>query len=163
MKKILLIVAVVLCVAVAGAAIAVTYNDATTINGTLTADSYLELSLDNCSTTAINLVEGEPTKYTIQCDLTKSENGLGDGTCTLTITLANGVSTDLDDVTIAIYTDPNCTIAVEGATRKGEGAVTVTGITTSKTYYAKLTLDNGLDESETANVGGTMTLSFAKA
>lgn len=163
MKKTLLIIAIVLCIAVAGAAIAVTWNDASNVTGTLTADSYLELSLDNCSTTAISLTEGSYSYYTIQCDVSKSANA-GDNDCTLTVTLADtSESVTLDAVTISVYSDSNYQTLVSNGTRKGAGAITVTGIQATSTYYVKLSLDTGLNEAQTAAVGGTMTLSFAKA
>ena len=163
MKKTLLIIAVVLCIAVAGAAIAVTWNDPDPVTGTLTADSYLELSLDQCSTTAISLTEGSYSYYTIQCDVTKSISA-GTNNCTLTVTLEDtSESVTLDSVTVSVYSDSNYQTLVANGTTTGEGSITVTGITETSTYYVKLSLADGLTEAQTEAVGGTMTLSFVKA
>ena len=161
MKKILLIVAVVLCVAVAGTAFAITRNQADPVNGTLAADTMFVLSLDSCSTANIALTAGTPTEYTIQCDITKSNSANYNGT--LTVTLADSAPKDLDDVTITLYSDAQHEHEVANATCTGAGSFTVTGISASTPYYALITLANNLSESDTQNVGGTMTLAFAKA
>lgn len=161
MKKILLIVAVVLCVAIAGTALAVSYNSATPITGSLAADQYLKLGLDSCSETAITVNPGTPVVYTIQCDVTKSTSVTDTGT--LTITLANVGEQDLDDVTVALFTDAACTSAVAGKTQTGAGSISVTGIDTTTTYYAKISVPSALTEADCTACGGTMTLSFVKA
>lgn len=162
MKKILLIVAVVLCVAIAGTALAVSYNSADPITGSLAADQYLKLGLDSCSTTDITVNPGTPQVYTIQCDVTKSATVSDTGT--LTITLADaGAGQDLDDVTIALFTDSACTSAVAGKVQTGAGSISVTGIDTTTTYYAKISVPSTLSEDDCEDCGGTMTLSFVKA
>ena len=153
MKKILLIVAVVLCVAVAGTALAVTYNSATNATGTLTADTYLALSLDSCSTTALHLTAGEATVYNIVCGVSKSTNA---PTADLRITLADAsVSNTLEAVTFNLYTDSGCTAPATYTVNNG--VYTITGITTDTTYYARFYVANNAD---TATIGGTMTLSL---
>lgn len=162
MKKMLLIVAVVLCVAIAGTALAVSYNSASNVTGTLTADTYLLLGLESCSEAAITVNPGTPQVYTIQCDVTKV--GTFADTATLTITLTDaGSGQDLDDVTVALFTDAECTSAVAGKTSTGAGTISVTGITATTTYYAKISVPSSLGEDECDAVGGTMTLAFAKA
>jgi len=165
MKKILLIIAVVLCLAVAGTALAVTYNSSDPVTGDLKANSYLKLSLDSCSTADITINPGTPVVYTIQCDVTSiQENEVSPKTGTLTITLADaGAGQDLDDVTVALFTDAACTAAVAGKTQTGAGAITVTDISATTTYYAKISVPSALDEAGCEACGGTMTLSFAKA
>ena len=161
MKKILLIIAVVLCVAVAGTALAVSYNSSDPVTGSLAADSYLKLSLDSCSTEAVVINPGTPQKYTIQCDVTKSTSVTD--TCTLTITLADVGEQDLDDVTVTVYSDSACTIPVAGASRTGAGSISVTGITATATYYALISVPSSLGADDCEDCGGTMTLAFAKA
>ena len=165
MKKILLIVAVVLCLAVAGTALAVSYNSADPITGTMSADSFLKLSLDSCSTEAITINPGTPVVYTVQCDVVNvQDNEATPKTGTLTITLVDaGSGQDLDDVTVALYTDASCKEAVEGKTQTGAGTITVTDISTTTTYYAKISVPSTLNEDDCEDCGGTMTLAFAKA
>ena len=162
MKKTLLIIAIVLCVAVAGTALALTVNNASNVTGTLTADSYLALSLDGSSSAAsISVADGDPGYYTIVCNVTKSASVTDNGT--LTITLANtSESVTLGAVTVTLYEDELHNTPVTSGSRKGAGTITVSNISTTTTYYAVVTLDSGLNENQTNAVGGTMTLSFAK-
>ena len=157
MKKILLIIAAVVCVVIAGTALAVNYNSASPVTGTLTADTYFALSLDNCSTSSVTLSEGVPTVYTIQCDVTNVGTS---ETADLIITLTDGAEQDLDDVTVALFTDANCTQAVAGKTQTGAGTITVSGISATTTYYARITIANGLDSADFAACGGTMALNL---
>lgn len=163
MKKILLIVAVVLCVAIAGTAFAITRNNATPATGTLEADSYLALTLGRCSTTALEIADGAPAYYTIYCDKTASASEASTA-CTLTITLANtSESVTLAPVTVTLYSDSSRQTPVASGSRKGAGSITITGITASTTYYATVSLDAGLTSEQTAAVGGSMSMTFAKA
>ncbi len=177
MKKILLIVAIVVCVAVAGTALALTtYNDATPLGGTLTADTYLSLSLDDCSTTALALEVGEYSDaYTIDYDIAKSASVTP--SATLTIALADaGAGHDLDDVTIALFTNSNFSTPLKlgtnattgaidqengtAATLTGAGTITITGLNASGVIYARFYVDGNADADD---VGGTMTLNLVSA
>lgn len=161
MKKILLIVAVALCVAVASTALALTVNNATQVTGTLEADKYLALSIGGTADLAVTVKDGDPAYYTINCVVAKSAS-VSDS-CTLTITLANtSEEVTLGAVTVTLYSDETHENPVASGSRKGAGTITVSGITATTPYYAVITLDSGLNSTQTANVGGTMTLSFAK-
>ena len=165
MKKLLIITAIVLLVSVAvsGSVLAITRNNADPVNGTLTADSYLALTLGRCSTTAIEIADGAPGYYTIYCDKTASDSE-ANTECKLTITLVNtSESVTLSAVTITLYEDAARQTAVASGTRKGAGDLVISGITESKVYYATITLDSGLSSEQTAAVGGSMSLEFAKA
>ena len=165
MKKILLILAIVVCVGVTGTALALTnYHSADSITGTVAADSALILSLGQCVDTDIELEPGVPEKYTIVCDVTRSAHA-GNQTGTLTITLANaGGGQDLDDVTVTLYNNIACSeeYAIEGKVQHGAGTITITGISVSTTYYALITTPN-LSDDDAEDVGGTMTLHFVLA
>lgn len=170
MKKILLIIAVVVCVAVAGTALALTtFNSASNVTGTLTADSYLGLSLESCSTTGLELVAGEYTTYTIDYDVTKSTSA---PTAKLTITLAATDAHNLTGVTLALFSDSNCTtplkinttthaIDAEGTqvSITGAGSAYIQGLATDGLIYARFYLS---EESEADSIGGTMTLSLVE-
>ena len=171
MKKIILIIALVLCVAVAGTALALTtFNNASDVTGTLTADTYLSLSLDSCSTTALQLEVGTySTPYTIDYDVTKSTNA---PTATLTLTLAAANEKTLNGVTVTLWTDSNCTVPLKlnttthvidaegtAASLTGAGSISVAGLTTDGLIYAKFYLDSNATASA---IGGTMTLNLVE-
>ena len=170
MKKILLIVAVVVCVAVAGTALALTqFNSATPVSGTLTADTYLALNWGECTTGDLVLEEGVYTTYTIAYTVTKSTNAPAG---TLTLTLADAANKDLDDVTVALFSDSTCqtplklnasthVIDAEGtaATLTGAGSIVINGLTADGTIYARFGLAN---DTTASDVGGSMTLSLAE-
>ena len=173
MKKTLMIIAIVLCVAVAGAALAVTKNNATTVTGTLQADSYFGLDFGNNTVSAdISLAYGAPQNFVIECDVTKSRSV--DSTATLTITLADGVNTNLDEVNVKVYSDSARQNLVANGSLTGAGTITITGITipnenndriVSDTviYYATASLVTDVDADDIDEVGGTMTLHLVKA
>lgn len=167
MKKILLILAIVVCVAVAGSALAVAYNSASPITGTVAADSAFILSLDQCVQTPVTLEPGTPEVYTIQCDVSKSASVLATQTATLTITLSDAggddPAQDLDDVTVALFSDINCTQAIAGKTQTGAGTISVTGINATTTIYARISCPNNLSEADINAVGGNMTITFTVA
>lgn len=172
MKKVLLIVAIVVCVAVAGTALAVTsFQSATPKTGTLTADSYLKLSLDDCSTTGLQLEPGVPTVYTIDYDITKSASVTPNAT--LTIALAADQEKNLTGLSVALFTDENCTVALKlnsstnvidaegtAATLSGAGTLTVAGLSADGVIYARFLL---AEDVTVANIGGTMTLNLVSA
>ena len=171
MKKILLILAVVVCVAVAGTALAVTtYNSAQQKTGTLTADTYLKLSLEDCSETGLTLVKGEYVTYTIDYDVTKSTNAPN---ARLNITLAATTGLNLTGMTVDLFTDSQCTtplkidatshaIDAEGTavTQSGAGTIYISGLSTSGLIYARFHLS---EEANVSSIGGTMTLNLVEA
>lgn len=162
MKKILIVVAIVLCLAVAGAALAVSYNSATPVTGSLVADQYIKLSLDECSEDDITINPGTPVIYTIQCDMIRSATVTNTGT--LTITLTDGDTQDLDDVTVALFEDFACTRPIEGKSITGANTLTITGIDAEETIiYARISVPSTLGQGDCEDCGGTMTLSFVKA
>lgn len=163
MKKILLILAVVVCVAVAGSALAVAYNNATSKVGHISADTYIALDwgANNSSTTSLELEEGVPSYYTIDCTVVKSTNAAATGTLTIALQDSNEANKSLDNVTVTLYSDSNYQNAVAGKTQKGEGSITITGLTANATYYAKVSVDDGLTNEQLQAVAGTMTLSLA--
>lgn len=170
MKKILLIVAVVVCVAVAGTALALTqFNSATPVSGTLTADTYLALDWGECTTGDLVLEEGVYTTYTIAYTVTKSTNAPAG---TLTLSISNSAPKSVEYVNVALFTDSNCTtplklnattraIDAEGTavTQNGQGTITINGLTADGIIYARFGLSSGATVSE---VGGSMTLVLAE-
>lgn len=166
MKKILLIIAVVLCVAVAGTALATTvYYNAQNVSGSVTADTYVELSLDGSSDLdEIALVPGQPVIYKISCGVTTSATNEANGTLTVTTTAATG-DYNLTGVTVALYTDSACTTAAlndssEPISIIGAGSFAVEDIDESTNYWAKVTFAGAANEAALAQVNGTMRIEF---
>ena len=159
MKKILLIIAVVLCVAVAGTALAVTFNSASNVTGTLTADSYVNLSLEGSTTADVTIDPGTASSFTIVCTIDRSTSAASEkGNLVITLTDSEDVGISLDAVTVALYNDAAFTDPVDGASRTGAGTITVSNIdSASKTFYARIIAPAGTD---VATVGGTMSLAF---
>ena len=165
MKKILLIIAAIVCISIAGTALAVSYYDAEDIQGTVTADKYVVLSLDNSTAPAsISLVGGQATTFKIQCDVDTSATATADGT--LSIVLAAASEKTLTGVTLALYNDMACTDPVlddEDApiTQTGAGTIEIEGIDDDAVYFAKVTFAGAADAAALAAIGGTITIDFA--
>ena len=171
MKKILLIVAVVLCVAVAGTALAATYRSAENVSGTLTADKYIALSLDECSTANLTLLAGDQVTYELEYSVDKSATA---PTATLTIAFADtSESVNLDEVEISLFKNEACSIPVKlngtaldddagtAVTQTGAGTITITDLEAGDTYYVLFYIADAAATLE--NIGGTMTLNLVKA
>ena len=169
MRKILLILAVVVCVGVAGTALAVGTHNANDVTGTITTDKCFILSFDGSSTDlALTLDETKPEYYTIVCNIDKSATATGTGTLTIALNPSSGKS--LANVTVELFTDSNCTTHLQqnaanvsvsgGATSQ---SVSVTGISAAQTtYYAKITL-SPLGETDPATIEGELQLDFVGA
>ena len=169
MKKILLILAIVVCVAVAGSALAVAYNSASNLEGTLTADSYLALSLDSCSTAALHLKAGDYVTYDLNYAITKSEHAPA---AELSIALAADTANEknLTGVQVALFKDSACTTPLKlnatskviddegtAATLNGAGTIEIKGLEEGDHIYARFFLP---EDATVASIGGTMTLNL---
>ena len=170
MKHILLILAVVVCVAVAGTALAVAYYNASNVSGTITTDSYMVLSFDGSSTAnALTLDAATPNYYTIVCKIDKSASATGTGTLTLALNPDTTNSKTLANVSVALFTDSACTtplqVNAENVVLSGAAAsasVSVANIPSTTTYYAKITLASGLSQEQLAAIGGELQLDFVR-
>lgn len=175
MKKILLIVAVVLCIAVAGTALAVTYRSANNETGALTADKYIYLDMGGTAGASLTLLAGDQVTYHVACDIDRSATA---PTATLTVTFTDtSESVNLDDVQISFFKDEGCTtplkltgtaiddadgtaVSFTGLT-EGSKIVTISGLEDDADFYIRFYIDNPsvtLDE-----IGGNMALALAKA
>lgn len=171
MKKILLIVAVVLCLAIAGTALAATYRSAENVSGTLTADKYIALSLEECSTANLTLLAGDQVTYELEYAVERSATA---PTATLTIELEDtSESVTLDEVQVALFKNAECSVPVKlngtaldddagtAVVQDGEGTITITGLQAGDTYYVRFYIADA--EATLENIGGTMTLNLVKA
>lgn len=153
-KLILLVVGMVLCLALVGGALAVNYYSAPDKTGTLTADSCIKLSLDkSTSTTALVLDTNDPKYYEVVAEVSKSASVPADQSGTLTITLADLDSTKLaTKVKVDVYSDMARTALIK--TQTGAGAITIDGVTETKSYYLTISL-LGPEEDGTGSYGAT--------
>lgn len=167
MKKILLIVAVVLCLAVAGTALAVKYNDAQSKSGTVVADTCLELSLgDTADNVNFALEKGIPQIYTIICNVARSSAAAGDGE--LVITVTESAANSLGDVDITLCSDANgqnaltgANVSTTGTKDDAERTFTVTGLAPGTyTYYLSIGVPLNISDDNLAAVSGTIDVSL---
>ncbi len=171
MKKILLILAIVVCVAVAGSALAVAYYDAQSVSGTITTDSYMVLSFDGSSTaTALSLDAATPSYYTIVCKMDKSAGATGTGTLTIALKPDTENNKTLANVSVALFTDSAYTTPLQvnsaDAVLNGAAAnasISVANIPATTTYYAKITLASGLTQEQLGAIAGELQLDFVRA
>lgn len=159
MKKIMLIVGMILCVAVIGSVFAVAVMNAQSA-ATFSADGYIYLGFDGTSSNGIVLSSGVVTPFTVV--LTVDSNVANTGT--LTITFADGADKNLDDVSFGVYSDSNCMTALTTNVTTEDKVITITGISgESTTIYVGVMLKANADADEINDCGGTMTLHFAPA
>lgn len=161
MKRILLIIAVVLCVGIAVSALALEYNSATPKTGTLTADSMFELTLNSTASSSVRLTPGVPTVYPLVCGFDGSPSAPQSGVGTLTITLADTIVNSMDLITVTVYSDAGCASPLAGKTQTGAGTITISGITAQTTYYLAISVESGYTDS--TGIGGTIQFAFVDA
>lgn len=162
MKKIMLIVGMILCVAVIGSVFAVAVYDAQQATATVTADTYIELGWDGTADTNLVLEPGITQIYTVNLTVDKSASVTD--TSTFRVVCANTSETvTLGQVSVVVCEDNLGVDAVDGdsdnVTVSGNNT-TITGITQNTTYYIAVTLAANATEEQVTNCGGTMTLSF---
>ena len=160
MKKILLIVGMILCVAVIGSVFAVAVFSANDATATITAEPYITLGWDGTAEASFVLEPGVKQIYTVNLTVDKSTNG---GTATFSVVCEDDTtnSKDLENVTITVCSDALGTTAVTGANvTTNDNDTSISGLSANATYYIAIVLDAGADADDIADCGGTMTLSF---
>ena len=156
MKKIFLIIALVLCVAIAALAIATSINNATPVVATLSTDSSIVMSLGEQTSASIVLSKESSTIYPIFCNISRSDKATGNGR--LTIRLTDDGPRYINNVTVALFSDSECNYPLDGKSRVGAGDITVENISASSVYYANISIPNNVFD--VTKVGGKMELSF---
>ncbi len=163
MKKLILIIGIVLCIAVIGSVFAIAVYDAQPSTGTIGADTYVYLTLENpTGTTGCQLERGIPVIIPIVLGIEKNDDAWGTATLTVTPT-AVGEGKNIDNVEITMWSNSTCTTAVEGlATDESTGAMTLTGITAGKTVYVRLVLDAAATQDQVTNTNGNLNVKLER-
>lgn len=165
MKKLIVLICMVLCIAVIGSVLAIAVYDAPAINdGSIGTDTYLYLTMNSSRGKAITLTKG--VAQVLPIVLGVESNQTDDwGTATLTIDArANGEGKNIDNVTITLCSDREGNTPIEGSNVTVSGkTITMTGITEGQTVYVKLLLNAEATETQVNATNGILTCTFAKA
>lgn len=136
MKKLIILISIILCLAVIGSVLAIDVYDATPIEGGVNTDTYLYLSLNSERGTGITLNKNNATLIPIVLGVDTNETDWS-GSATLTITpQAVGNEKTIEHVTIGYYSDSGCTKTVGSVS--DAGVFTYSGITSGTTVYVKI-------------------------
>ena len=160
MKRILLVIAIALCVGVAATALAFQFNDATPVSGTLTTDSVFVMTLNSTASASIRLTPGVESVYPLVCSFEGSASAPKSGVGNLTITMADTIVFSMHLITVTVYSDAGCTQPIAGKTQTGAGTITISNISSQTTYYIGVFVPTGL--ADTTGIGGSIKLAFNK-
>ena len=158
MKKVLLIIAVVLCVGVAATALGFEFNGAKPKTGVLTADKAIMLTLDSSASSSVLLTPGVTNVYPLSCGFERSATATQSVSGELTITLSNSGNYKMDEVSVTVYSDEECLSPLTGKTRTGAGAITIQNITQNTTFYIGISVPNDIEDPSTT--GGKINFAF---
>ena len=162
MKKLIVLICMVLCVAVIGSVLAIAVYDAPEKNGSIGTDTYLYLTMNSSRGTAITLTKGVAQVLPIVLGVESNQTDWG--TATLTIDArANGELKNIENVTITLCSDREGNTPITTNVNTSGKKITMTGITAGQTVYVKLLLDADATEEEVNATNGILTCTFAKA
>lgn len=157
MKKLVLIIGIILCIAVIGSVFAVAVYDAQDATGSLGADTYVYLTLENpTGTTGCQLEKGIPVIIPIVVGI--EQNDADWGTATLTVTPSAQAEKSIENVEITMWSNEACTTSVEGLATADNGVMTLTGITEGTTVYVRLVLDNDATQEQVKAAAGVLNI-----
>lgn len=161
MKKTILLIGIILCIAVIGSVLAVAVYDANDITGSVSIDTYLYLTMNSTKGQSVTLQAGVPTILPIVLGVDSNDSSWGSGK--LTITPAALTDKSIDKVTIGVYSDATGSTAItDDITKDDNGVITLSNITEGKTVYVVLTLAADATQDEVGNTQGTLTCSFVR-
>lgn len=168
MKKLIVLICMVLCVAVIGSVLAIAVYDAPEQNGSIGTDTYLYLTMNSSRGTAITLTKGVaqvlPIVLGVESNQTNAEGTPDWGTATLTIDAKASEGKSIENVTITLCSDQEGNTEIKGSNVAVSGkTITMTGITAGQTVYVKLLLSAEATEEQVNATNGTLTCTFAKA
>lgn len=161
MKKTILLIGIILCVAVIGSVLAIAVYDANDISGSVSTDTYLYLTMNSEKGKSVTLKTGVPTILPIVLGVDSNDTNWGSGK--LTITPVAIADKSIAKVSIGIYSDATASTAItKNVTTNDSGVITLTGITAGKTVYVKLLLAADATQTEVSNTQGTLSCSFVR-
>lgn len=161
MKKLIVLICMVLCVAVIGSVLAIAVYDAPDVNGSIGTDTYLYLTMNSTRGTGVTLTQGVPQVLPIVLGVDTNESAWG--SATLTIVAAANADKSIAKVSIGLYSDREGTTAITENVTTADGTITMTGITAGQTVYVKLLLAADATAAEVNATSGTLTCTFAQA
>ncbi len=157
MKKLIILISIILCLAVIGSVLAIAVYDAAPIEGGVNTDTYLYLSLNSTRGTGITLNKNNATLIPIVLGIDTNETEWS-GSATLTITpQAVGDNKNIDNVTIGYYADSGCTKAVGSVS---DGVFTYTKIKEGTTVYVKIEYKENVTADQVNATNGKLVCTF---
>lgn len=166
MKKLILVIAMVLCIAVISGVFALAVFNADPIVGTITTDDYLFLEMNSEFSANLELLKGTPTVKAINIRVRSIEKT----DAYLKISTVSKENKNLSNVSFELYSSSDCANILKdesGSDCKlvGDGTITYVipqNTDTSITVYLKILLDDNITESEFDMTGGKLTLSLSE-
>lgn len=156
MKKLIILISIILCLAVIGSVLAIAVYDATPIEGGVNTDTYLYLSLNSERGTGVTLNKNNATLIPIVLGIdTNKESWTGSATLTIKPE-AVGEGKTIEHVTIGYYSDLDCTKAVGSVS---EGVFTYS-VSEGTTVYVKIEYVENVTAAQVNATNGKLVCSF---
>ena len=165
-KSILLIICMAVCLSLIGGAIAVSYYKAAPVTNTITADSYMALSIGGSSDASITVAPNSEQTYDIYANIDSRSTSAASEKAQLVITITTKTGDyDLSDITFGLYKksdDSAAYVGSTGATVDGSGELTftVSNIENSTQYYLKLEVGSVDSAEDLAKMQGNINISL---
>ncbi len=163
MKKLILMIGIILCIAVIGSVLAIAVYDAGDITGTVTADDYIYLSLGaENDIKQFTLIKGQDCVIPIVLSVDRPLDSSNEGK--LTITAAAKAATDditytLENITIALYDGKDKATATKLAGLESNQLV-LDNVSESKTVYVIISFKDNVTEKEIEVTAGSLSCDF---
>lgn len=165
-KSILLIICMAVCLSLIGGAIAVSYYKATPVTNTITADSYMALSIGGDAGASITVAPNSEQTYDIYANIDSRSTSAASEKAQLviTITTKEGEGYDLSDITFGLYKKSDDSAAYAGSTgctvTAGTLTFTVSDIEESTQYVLKLAVGNVTAAEDLAKMQGNINIAL---
>ena len=158
------------CLSLIGGAIAVSYYKAAPVTNTITADSYMALSIGGSSDASITVAPNSEQTYDIYANIDSRSTSAASEKAQLVITIttktADEITYDLSGITFGLYNKSDDTAAYVGSTgctvSAGTLTFTVSNIDASSQYVLKLAVGNVTAAEDLAKMQGNINISLIK-
>lgn len=162
MKKLIVLICMVLCVAVIGSVLAIAVYDATAVTDTIGTDGHIYLSInteDNVEN--FTLEKGIPTVVAITFGVGKNSSEWGSTVAgKLTINVEKNGDKVLDNIEYGFYSDSNATQPMTDETTEKNTFVKSNITAETTTVYVRLFLKADATQTEVTAAGGKLVCSF---
>lgn len=157
MKKLIILISIILCLAVIGSVLAIAVYDATPIGGGVNTDTYLYLSLNSERGTGVTLNKNNATLIPIVLGIdTNEESWTGSATLTIKPEAVEEGKT-IEHVTIGYYSDLDCTKAVGSVSDAG---VFTYSVSKGTTVYVKIEYEANVTAAQVNATNGKLVCTF---